>query len=261
MDRKNIDKITDNPDDKLLLAKVWDKIQAGFQKNIPVHTSFLSPHQIQLAQYLFGNQPGLVTFGGYEDAERKMYVYLPEYLTDEYLTDDDSPISCLRATFYKDEVLTHRDFLGALIGCGITRETIGDILVGEHHCDFFITSDIAPYLLENFKTAGHVSLNITQIPFCNIIIPEPKFIQLNDTVASLRLDSIISSGFRISRTTAAEYILAGKVAVDGVSCEKADKGVSENSKISVRGLGKIKVAQIGHTTKKGRISVSIHRYQ
>ena len=92
-------------------------------------------------------------------------------------------------------------------------------------------------------------------------MPKQKFIEIKDTVASVRLDSILSSGFRISRNTAAEYIGAGKAAVEGLICEKPDKSILEGAKISLRGYGKIKLSQIGHTTKKGRISVIIHRYE
>lgn len=261
MDRKNIDKIAENDEDRVLLAKLWDKIQAGIRKNIPAHTGFLSPRQLQLARFLFGEEPGLYTFGGYDDAERNMYVYLPDYLDESYLTEDGSPLVCLRAAFYKDEAPTHRDFLGALMGCGITRESIGDILVGESACDFFVTEEIAPYILQNFESAGRVSLKVSQISLQDVSLPEQKLSEIKDTVASVRLDSILSSGFRISRGTAAEYICAGRAAIDGLPCEKPDKAVSEGSKLSVRGLGKIKLSQIGHTTKKGRISVIIHRYE
>lgn len=261
MDRKNIDKIAQNAEDRVLLAKLWDKINAGIRKNIPAHTGFLSPRELQLAQYLFGDEPGLHRFGGYEDSERKMYIYLPDYLDESSLMDEDSPVVCLRASFFKDETPTHRDFLGALMGSGITRESVGDILVGDNTCDFFVTTEIAPYIIQNFENAGRVSLKITPIALPDVSLPEQKFSELKDTVASVRLDSIISSGFRISRGTAGENIAAGKAAIDGLICEKADKSVPEGAKISVRGLGKIKLSQIGHTTKKGRISVTIHRYE
>lgn len=255
MDRKNIDKIAQTSEDRLLLAKLWDKINAGIRKNIPAHTGFLSPREQALAGFLFGSQEGLSLFGGYADAERKMYVYLPDYMEECF------PIVCLRAVFYKDEHPNHRDFLGALMGCGITRESVGDILVSENSCDFFVTEEIADYILQNFDKAGRTSLQISVIPLEQVCLPEQSFSEIQDTVASVRLDSIIASGFRISRTAAAEYILAGKTAVDGLSCEKPDKAIPENTKISVRGLGKLKLARIGHTTKKGRISVTIHRYE
>ncbi len=257
MDRKNIGKIAENPEDKLLLAKLWDKIQAGLGKNIPAHTGFLSPRELQLAGFLFGIQEGLHILGGYPDAERKMYVYLPEYCSIE----EDVPIACLRASFYRDECPTHRDFLGALMGCGISRESVGDILVGETSCDFFVTEEIAPYLLENFESAGRVSLKLSQIPPAEVSLPEQKFSEIRDTLSSLRLDSLLSAGFRISRGTACDCIAAGKAAIDGLVCEKPDKTVFQGAKLSIRGLGKIKLSQVGCITKKGRIPVIIHRYE
>lgn len=261
MDRKNIEKIAETPEDRILLAKLWDKIQSGFRKNIPAHTGFLSPRELQMANYLFGTEPCLFVFGGYPQAERKMYVYLPEYMDADSLMEENSPVACLRACFYKDESPTHRDFLGALLGTGITRETVGDILVGENSCDFFVTAEIAPYILQNFESAGRVSLKLTQIPLQDVSLPKQNFSEIKDTVSSVRLDSILSSGFRISRTTAADFIAAGRAAIDGMPCEKPDKSVPEGAKLSVRGLGKIMLSQIGHTTKKGRISVIIHRYE
>ena len=244
----------------MLLAKVWDKIYAGIRKNIPANTCFLSPRELELTRYLFGEPEGLYAFGGYEDAERKMLVYLPEYLEADSLYDSDSPVVCLRATFYHSECPSHRDFLGALMGAGIGRETVGDICVGPEHCDFFVTEEIAPYILQSFTSAGRTHLRIAQIPLTEASIPEPEVKEIQDTLASLRLDSVISSGFRIGRSLAAQYIHAGKAAIDGLPCEKPDKMVSEGMKISVRGLGKIKLSAINGKTKKDRISVVIHRY-
>jgi len=260
MNRNNIEKIAHNPEDRLLLAKLWDKINAGMRRDIPANTCFLSPRELEMARFLFGEQPGLHSFGGYEDAERKILVYLPEYLEEDSLYDEDSPVVCLRAVFYEGDSPTHRDFLGALMGAGIARETVGDICVGKGSCDFFVTTEIAPYILQNFTSAGRTKLRLESIPLRETNIPEPEIKEIRDTLASLRLDSIISSGFRIGRSLAAQHVNAGKAAIDGLPCEKPDKPVSEGSKISVRGLGKIKLVSINGKTKKDRISVTIHRY-
>jgi len=260
MDRNNIEKIAHNPEDRMLLAKLWDKINAGMRKNIPANTCFLSPREQEMAKFLFGEPEGLHVFGGYGEAERKMLVYLPEYLEENSLFDEDSPCVCLRATFYQGDSLSHRDFLGALMGAGIGRETVGDICVGKSSSDFFVTAEIAPYILQNFLSAGRTKLHLEQIPLREASIPEPEVKEIKDTLASLRLDSVISSGFRIGRSLAAQYISAGKAAIDGLPCEKPDKAVAEGMKISVRGLGKIKLAAVNGKTKKDRISVVIHRY-
>lgn len=260
MDRSNIDKIANNSEDRVLLAKLWDKISAGIRRSIPANTCFLSPRELEMARYLFGEEPGLLSFGGYEDAERRMLVYLPEYLEEDSLYEEASPLVCLRAAFFQGDDLSHRDFLGALMGAGIGRETVGDICVGKGSCDFFVTAEIAPYILQNFSSAGRTKLHISQIPLRQAQIPEPEVKEIKDTLASLRLDSVISSGFCIGRSLAAQYISAGKAAIDGLPCEKPDKMVSEGVKISVRGLGKIKLQNVNGQTKKGRISVVIHRY-
>ena len=260
MDRNNIEKIAQTPEDRLLLAKLWDKINAGIRKNIPANTCFLSPRELELANYLFGKPEGLYSFGGYPEAERKMLIFLPDYLDESALLESDSPVCCLRATFYQGDSPSHRDFLGALMGAGIGRETVGDILVDKGSCDFFVTAEIAPYILQNFTSAGRTKLHLEQIPLANASIPEPEVREIKDTLASLRLDSVIASGFRISRSLAAQYVTSGKAAIDGLPCEKPDKAVAEGMKISVRGLGKIKLASVNGRTKKDRISVVIHRY-
>jgi len=260
MGRSNIEKIAKTPEDKVLLAKIWDKINAGIQRNIPANTAFLSPRELELTKYLFGNVDGLHSFGGYEDAERRMLVYLPDYLDEDALWQEDSPLICLRATFYQEDTPSHRDFLGALMGAGIARETVGDICVGKGSCDFFVTTEIAPYILQNFTGAGRTKVHLEQIPLSQVHVPEPETKQIRDTLASLRLDSVISSGFRIGRSLAAQHITAGRVAIDGLPCEKPDRGVDEGCKISVRGLGKIKLTSVNGQTKKGRISVVIDRY-
>ena len=260
MDRSNIDKIAKNPEDRVLLAKVWDKINAGLRKSIPVNTCFLSPREQEMCRYLFGTMEGLFFFGGYKDAERKMLVYLPEYLDEHFLQEEDSPLVCLRASFYEGDSPTHRDFLGALLGTGIARETVGDICVGTGSCDFFVTAEVAPYVEQNFLSAGRAKLHPERIALAEVSVPEPETKEIRDTLASLRLDSVISAGFRIGRSAAAQYITTGKAAIDGLPCEKPDKAIAEGAKVSVRGLGKIKLTTVNGQTKKGRISVVIHRY-
>lgn len=260
MDRRNIEKIAQTSDDRVLLAKLWDKINAGMRKSIPANTCFLSPRELEMARYLFGECEGLYAFGGYADAERKMLVYLPDYLDESTLMEDDSPVVCLRASFFHTQSPSHRDFLGALMGAGIARETVGDICVGKESCDFFVTAEIAPYIMQNFTNAGRTHLRISAVPLNEAAIPEPEVKEIRDTLASLRLDSVIASGFRIGRSLSAQYVTQGKASIDGLPCEKPDKTISEGAKISVRGLGKIQLAHINGTTKKDRISVTIFRY-
>ena len=233
MNRTNIEKIAKSPEDRVLLCRLWDKIRAGMDRNVPSSTAFLSPREQEMAQYLFGNQEGLSFQGGYPDAQRQMLCYCPDYL-EEYI-----PIVCIKATFYKGDSPSHRDFLGALMGAGIARECVGDICVGDGYCLFFVTEEIAPYLLQNFESAGRTALKLSVAPLNSPEISQPETAELRDTVPSLRLDSVVSAGFRIGRSAAREYILAGKAAVDGLICEKPDKTIEEGAVIAVRGRKKL----------------------
>lgn len=244
----------------MLLAKLWDKIDGGMRRNILASTCFLSPRELELARYLFGTVDGLHEFGGYPDAERKMLVFLPEYLDEFALLEPDSPVTCLHARFFQGDSPNHRDFLGALIGAGVSRENIGDICVGDEGCDFFVTSQIAPFLLEEFRQVGRTHIQLETVKLCQVQVAEAKVKEIKDTLASLRLDSVISSGFRIGRSLASQYVTSGKAAINGLPVEKPDRLVPEGAKVSVRGLGKIKLAKVNGTTKSGRLSVVIHQY-
>ena len=260
MDRSNIDKIAQNAEDRVLLAKLWDKITAGMRKNIPANTCFLSPREQEMANYLFGCPEGLHFFGGYPDAERKMLVYLPDYLDENALYGEDAPCICLRAAFFQGDSPSHRDFLGALMGCGVKRETVGDIYVAEGRCDFLVTREVLPYLLQNFLSAGRTRLHAERIAIADVSVPEQKTRQIRDTVPSLRLDGSVSSGFSISRGKAADYIAAGKCELNYAPCMKGDKQAAEGDVITIRGLGKIRLETIGGSTKKGRIAIEITRF-
>ncbi len=244
----------------MLLAKVWDKISSGMRKNIPVSTCFLSLRELDMTRYLFGDVEGLCSFGGYPDAQRKMLVYLPDYLDGSSLYGPDCPLVCLRATFFEGDCPTHRDFLGALLGTGIARETVGDICVSKGSCDFFVTPEIAPHILQSLTGAGRTKLHLETIPPEQVQVPEPETKEIRDTLASVRLDSVIAAGFRIGRSLAAQYITAGKASINGLPCEKPDRTLDEGTTVSVRGLGKIKLKTVGGLTKKGRIGVLIDRY-
>lgn len=48
------------------------------------------------------------------------------------------------------------------MGCGIRRETVGDIYVDQQSCDFFVLRKIVPYLMQNLTEAGRTKLHLEQ---------------------------------------------------------------------------------------------------
>ena len=83
---------------------------------------------------------------------------------------------------------------------------------------------------------------------------------IKDTVSSLRLDNVISSAFRLSRSNAAEAIRSGLVSVDHVECLKTDAKTEEGAILVLKGKGKAVLEEIGKESKKNRTWIRIKRY-
>jgi len=254
-----IERTAQDPEDRLLLARIWDKYEQTQRKNIPGVTVFLSPREQQLAHHMLnaaGIRSGYVFDGGYEDAERKILVFLPDWM-EEPAGDE---LVFLRAAFHGDESLTHRDILGSLMGLGVTRERVGDILVSPHSADITASPSLREFFLREWDQAGRVKLTVTEIRRDELSIPQTQVKVIRDTVSSLRLDAVAATAFSMSRGRAAELIAAGKVSLDHIPCLKGDKTVGEGAIISARGFGKARLAQVGGLSKKGRTGITIERY-
>jgi RNA-binding protein YlmH len=245
-------------EDAILLAGIEDKINQCLEYYITTHTAFLDMRQRTLAEGICRRYPGLKYefYGGYEEAERTVAVFLPDYA----VLLEENPLALLRIHQDSRRALSHRDYLGALTGLGIKREIIGDILVREDGADIVVIKDMAEFLLYHFDKAGRASLRGEIADAADIIVPEGSFEEKRDTVASLRLDNLISSGFSLSRGRALEAISAGLVYVNGLQVEKADRQMKEGDRLVLRGKGKILLKAIGGVTRKDRISIVIQKY-
>ena len=231
--REKIARLAQTKEDEVLLARVYERITMAAQRNVPASSCFLSKREQMLVQELLRGEE-FVFFGGAALSEREVCCYLPEYLDESWLYSEGGPIAAVRASFYEQDRLTHRDFL--------------------------VLREILPYVLQNLTSAGRTKLSLQEISLADIQLPQQAVKTVRDTVPSLRLDGIISSGFSISRGKAADYVSAGKAELNYLPCMKGDKQVSEGDLVSVRGLGKLRLEKVGGNTKKGRISIEISRF-
>lgn len=258
--QQTIAKLAESDEDKILLARVYDRMTGAEQRCIPAATNFLTAREQVLVRRLLPHLE-LHFFGGCDGAERAVCCYVPEYWEPEdWFHSDDGPICAVRASFYEKDELTHRDFLGALMGSGIKRETVGDLYVQPGRCDFLVTREILPYVLQNLESAGRTKLKLAELPLSELVPPVQEVKEIRDTVSTLRLDAVVASGFGLSRGKASAYIESGKAVLNALPCMKPDRSVAEGDVISVRGLGKMELAQVTGTTKKGRTGIIIRRY-
>lgn len=137
---------------------------------------------------------------------------------------------------------------------------IGDILVRDDGADIIIMDDIEDFLLLNYQKAGRTTLKLSSHPLSDLRIPEIRTAMISDTVASLRLDNIVSSVFKMSRSKAAEAIRTGLVFVNSSQAEKPDMKVEEGDKLVLRGKGKAYLREVGGQTRKDRTYIVAERY-
>ena len=258
---KLLDRCGADGEDRLLLAKVLDRAEQAAGRNVPAWTDFLSPQQQMLTQDLLRlagiPETAWLRQGGYQGAERNILLFLPDWMEPETA---ESPLRCLRASFRPEDRLSHRDILGSLMGMGIVREKVGDILVSPESADLIVLDTVAEFLLSSWNSAGRARLAVTEIPAAHLHIPEVQCEEIRDTVSSLRLDAVCSTGFRMARGRAADLISSGHVQVNWRACTKADKLLSAGDTVSARGFGKFQLAEVGGVTKKGRTAIVVKRY-
>lgn len=249
------------PEDRLLLSHALDQLRLCQRRGVTTHTGFLSPAQWSAVEELADQAgfPAPVTLGGYADAERRRCLFLADWQTPEDLDEADY-IHALRLSWYAPHPLSHRDLLGALMGLGLKREAVGDLLVGEGSADLLLLPELSAFVMDNLQQAGREKLHIAELSLKNLHFPTPKRKLLRESVPSLRLDAVLCAAFGLSRSKAAELIRAGKVSVNYRPCLRADLSLEAGALLSCRGAGKAQLTQVGKLTRKGRISVSIERF-
>ena len=257
-----LNKFSKDPDERIVLARALDQMDRAASRSIPCATQFLSPAQRAALEPLLAasGHPRHLFHGGYEGAERTVCVFLPDWLEAEDWTAEDELAAIECAYPSTGAELTHRDLLGGLMGIGLTREKVGDILTGDTAAQLVCLREAAPIILSQFEQAGRYRLKLREIPLSELT-PAPAQVKLiRDTVSALRLDAVLAAGFSLSRGKAAEAVAAGRVSVNHRECMKPDKPVSEGDVLTCRGLGKCVLKTVGGQSRKGRIIIEMERY-
>lgn len=242
-----------------VMALLEDKYMQCEMRNMLCSSAFLDVNTAALAQQKFRETKHLL-YGGYEDAERRIMVFLPEYYDD--IPQDEDPLSVLHITVPRgSKKLTHRDYLGSILALGVDRSVVGDIIVNDSGADIIVLKSMEEFFLANYEKAARANLSVSIIPASELVLKSPEITEKKDTVASLRLDNIVSSAFNLSRTKAQDAVKEGIVFVNGFQCTKPDHVMEQGDKLVLRGHGKVILKDIGKVTKKDRIFITLSVYK
>lgn len=243
-------------EDKLLVHRLTEYIDMCSEKRVNRFTMFLNEHQRALCSkvlnaYSFEDH---LFYGGYEGAGRTMCgLFAPGCEAER----NEFPIGTVSFSFRGSDKLTHRDFLGCIMSLGITRGSVGDIVVSSGKAVVFAT-ELAAGLIKDISKVGRVGVKSAQ-GFDESDIPEQKFSEIKASVASTRFDCIVSAATRLPREKASALIKRGLAELNYMT-SPADKKLEEGDVFTVRGHGKYYLESIGEPSKKDRLHIIIRKY-
>ena len=249
----------------ILRAYISENIEKAQRENIPSAVSkFLDSASLSAAAALARSTAGRFIFwGGFDGAERVVMLSIPDYIEsddpNEIFTvySDECPLSAVRVEKDRFSDIGHRDYLGAVMGLGLTRESVGDICVQPDGCDIIALPNAAKYIVQNLTGAGRATLKAKLIPLGEVRAPQVSIKEMNITVASPRLDAVAGEIFSLSRSAAA--IASGAVTVNDEQVLKADRRLSPKDKIVLRGKGRAILGEEFTQTKKGRVRIGVKK--
>ena len=236
--------------------KRFDELsQRANERGYTVFSDFLGLSEISELSVMRFSAP-VTLWGGYEEAERCVACFGDR----DYFNDNsDYPIKCILIQPVNQkfaDLLSHRDFLGSLMGLGIRREVLGDIIINENCGYLFCLDTIADYIIENLTQVRHttVKCEITEkIPAD--VLPQPENREI--IVSSERLDVIVSAIYKMSRSQVLPIFHTEKVFVNGAIKTSPSATLNIDDKVSVRGFGRFIYKGVLRTTKKDRLVIGV----
>lgn len=218
----------------------------------PKLTDFLDPREQQIVRTIVGTQSEIICefFGGLSENERKRAIISPEYYKPQ---ESDFQIKLFEIEYpAKFVTIEHPQVLGSLMSLGLKRGKFGDILIDDTRIQFLIGQEIADYLKLQLTKIGRVTISLKEIPFNQGILVKENWLEITETVSSLRLDTVMSALLNISRQRSQDYIKHGRVKVNWTTVENPAFECGVSDVISVRGYGRSKIISIDGKTKKDK---------
>ena len=248
-----------DPADRLLGGRVLDLAAKAYEENQPQATGFLDPRERDVAEAILRAVHGVrvLAAGGYPGAERRRLVIYPDYFPEEAV---EVPLAAVEVSGPGVAELRHGDVLGAILGTGVARDQVGDLVLAGDRWQALITPAVVEFLCTHWRRAGRVEVQVRPIDPEQVEAPAARVKEVRATVASPRLDAVASVGFGTSRTRMARDIRAERVKLNWKVVTDPAAPVREGDVISVRGRGRAVVERLSGVTRKGRTGITLKRF-
>ena len=245
---------TSNKEDKVLISRVEDIIELSIKRNKPCFLGFLNEREVYIIKSHFTYcRDNIIFYGGYNDAQRVVMCYC-----DYSVEPKDFPITSVCFQYRKIDNLSHRDFLGSLMGLGIERDCVGDILVNNGFAICYVKNEIYDFVTSQLSKVGRVGVKIIDPKSCKLNYSSNNEL-LDFSVSSLRLDVVVAAITGYSREKTRELILSQKVFTNYLVNQNVSHNLSCDDVLTIRGKGKFIIKERSGVTKKGSIKIKIEQ--
>ncbi|NCD09114.1 MAG: RNA-binding protein [Negativicutes bacterium] len=258
-DREKVLRFFRSGGDEDLAAKLLDLAETVQKSRKFKVSDFLDPHGLSVAEIVAANVDNIKVEvnGGFQNPERAKAAFVSE----EFFGKPDFALECFQVEWDKRYyTLTHRDILGAFMGLGCKREILGDIIFIPEGAQFVADKAFEAYITSNLTQIGAAPVSLKIIAPSELQQREEQVKVISATVSALRLDAVAAAGYGVSRSRMAEEIKSQNVKVNWKEAKNAAQSVGEGDILSFRNRGRVEVAEVRGTTKKGRISITLKRY-
>ena len=204
-----------NKEEQMLQKRFIELSRIAYTRGIVTFSDFLNLNELNILHTIPKHQlqSRYETYGGYHLSERQMVAFLPDALYYDYAY----PFQVLEITPVNrkfSEELSHRDYLGSVMNLGIERCKLGDIMIDGDKALLFVKNELSGYIVENLTRIKHTSVQAIVVSEFNAAY-EPKYEEIKGTIASVRLDTVLSVAYPLSRNKLTAYIESGRVFVNG----------------------------------------------
>lgn len=262
MNKQQMLKGIQDQDERLLFAKVLDQVAFAMKRNELQFTDFMDAAKCGRCLERLKNNTDLdvLSFGGVEEAERLKLGFAPMQGMISY---GQFPITALhiapKSKKFGQTDLSHRDYLGSILGLGIERGKVGDILVSQDGAVCFVNEEMADYIQMNLDKVSKTTVTVIRLDQAEVLAPKRTEIR-RQTVASMRLDAVLGEALRLSRGKAQALISSEKVNVNWSVVTNTSYILKTSDMVSARGFGRFRVGEVGGRTKKDRIALELEMY-
>ena len=257
----------ENKEEKIILAKLNDKIRLCKTKNKLVNTEFLNMYQENIIRKELERikAKNYILTGGYSEAESKILIMYPEKITEEIAKENiTNIIKVIKIQLPNEQKgkYQHRDYLGTIMQFGLERERIGDIIVYEDEAYVIALSENVQYIKDSLQTTKKFKKSkIEIIDIVEMKVKKPEFEEIKISVSSQRLDNFISEICKISRSETTRLIASELVSINCKIETKQTKTVEIGDILIIRGKGKFIVSDFLDINRKGKQVVIVKKYK